>query len=284
MKNFRIFLIAMLFLASGCFLTGNKNIIPPPVDLNIPAIGEGVTEKASLINEKAASVKADAYASKVLAGEIEKKTKDNEVKGHATEIKGRSQNQIKNIETIQDALKELSRLNYEILKVQRYLSEVESQNGKLKSENKKLRKDNAKLTKLLDDISLSAQKNMTNILIAIIGTSLIVLAFGIYLLASGKGPKTGMALMISALAMISLSYFMTQYPLVVAIMGGVLFVGFIGSFIYQIVIHKQVIEETTDTVETLKHNDWNDVKDEIKQRHSKHTKKLVNLVKTERTL
>ncbi len=282
MNNFKISIICIMFLLSGCLTT--KDIIPVPADIEVPAVGAGVTESAKIINNETALLRADATATGVLAKEIEKKTKNDEIKDHAVEIKGRSDNQLKSIETVQDALKELSKLNYQILTINRYLQEVKTQNSNLKHENKEYRSEVTKMKEQLESMTLQAQKGFKTMWMIVGFVCVVILGVGIYLMVSQNAPKIGMAMVGSALMLISISYFMAQYPVVVAVFGGVIFVGFLISLVYQLFVHKKVIEETTDTVELLKENNWSDIKDAIKKNHSSNTKKIVNLIKTKKAL
>jgi ABC-type multidrug transport system fused ATPase/permease subunit len=260
----------------------SPNIIQPPTEFKAPELADGVGGNTATINQSNSEIRADATATGVLADEIKNKTKNDEVKGHAEEIKTRVENQLKNITTIDDAVKELNKLHYKILTINRYLFEVEEQNKKLKKLNEDLKKENSELNKSMSALSLQSEKKMMNVLIVVGVVCIFLLGGGIYLTVSGNAPKTGMGLIASSLLMISLTYFMRQQPMIVGIVGGVIFIGFMIVMIYMLWTHKKALFETTDTVEKLKHGDWAELKDEIVKGHSKHTKKLVNEAKGKR--
>jgi hypothetical protein len=142
----------------------------------------------------------------------------------------------------------------------------------------------AKQTKELADYETGMKARQQKIWLAVTGFSVILLVLGIFLVLYGEMRKLGMTLVICSLTLTCVSYFMVQYVVIVAWIGGGLLFLVIAALLYSIVVNRKALFETVKTVDALKPAGWKEGKQEaikakVRGIQSPSTTKLIDKVR-----
>jgi len=174
---------------------------------------------------------------------------------------------------------DLNKLNNEIKDINEKIDASTSNNEELK---KQIEQKDKEILECKDDIKRKHQM----IWVGVSAFSALMMVIGVLLAVFGSSPKTGISLTISSMTLSGISYFMSQYVFLIAIIGGIIFVG---SFLYTIYViqkHRKGLEEVVPSFEAVKNKDWttSDVKDEVNKLQSPQTKELIKEIKTKQGL
>lgn len=298
MKNLKIAILLLpLFILSqiGCTLFTNKewkvDKVPKELDVvslknDITGISNDISTGHSLAAIKSITIGAHAenimrVTDERLAGDTKDEDEWKMVKNNSSAIIQDVTKQQKILNDSRDAIVKLSKLNYNMLVLKRHLKAIEVNNKAYIEDNKNLRSiiydisDELKLIK--SDITTKTQ----NMWLYISGLCAIGLIAGIAMVVYGM-KKSGITLLGGSLLLLSVAYFVSTYPWVLVIVGGIVVVGVLGFTIYEFSTTHNALEETVMTVETAKHRKWDDAKRLIKKMkvQSKNTKDMIGKIKS----
>jgi len=281
----KLTLLFIVFLLAGCLSVGD--LPEPPKQLDVPVVEKGIAKSVQDIGKAVHKTKAAATENEILATEIEKTSENETIKRYSTKIAGNSADQISNMDIASSSIEELTELSYQIQLMQKWVKNVKTQYDIMEDQNEDMRAQVADMKKMLTDISLQTDKNFAIIMnvIMILGGGIFVggiamLAWGLY---TGSGMvKTGMLFAGIGIAVLSSAYFMGSNPVAVLVIGGVCVLGLIIYLIVLLYRHRHALEETVESMETVKKHGWTRAKEKIN--HSNFTKHLVHEAKIKKDI
>jgi len=273
------FVFICLFLV-GCLSTRKLPELPP--DIKPPQIEKGVANAVKTLDKSVGIAKAITNENEILANEITKTSKDNTIKRHSTKISGNSKQVITKLDEATKSIDELIELNYQLSLMNKYLKDIDKQHKQVLKQNKELRKELDKANKMLTDIAMKTDENFAVIMRILMGIGAAGIVAGVAMIAWGIYTKSGFintGFLICAISIVVLSsaYFMGSNPIVVAIIGGISVIGIVIYLVILLYRHRAALEETVESMETVKKHGWKNGKEKINQ--SIFTREIVNEAK-----
>jgi GTPase SAR1 family protein len=201
-----------------------------------------------------------------------------EIDDYAENIDKKQRDIIKSTTKLDEATRGLSRVDIELMGVNQYLKDVAKNNGDLHDQNAKLQKQHTKGQEELREYEEGVAAQNNKIWMGIVSGCALFAALGVAI-AIWVNPKIGIGITSACLIMSSIAYFMAKFAWIVAIVGGVLFLGGVVWALWFFVIHKKALVESTISMETLKHKDWDEAKDTIANVQSTSTASLIRDLK-----
>lgn len=270
----------ILCILSTIFIIGCKTDEPDiPARIHPKKLQGNLTEEIKTIRTETENISNAATNSKLSANEIYSNS------ATSTDSKKLASDIIENLDKILKSSLELNNTT-------RGLSEVDIELGNLAAYLKEINKNNEDLHQSNDDLAkiiatrdeeikkyrdgVEAQNN--KIWMGIVGLCALFAAAGVAI-AIWVNPRVGIGITAASLLLSSIAYFMAKYALIVAYIGGALFVSCIIWAIYYFIIHKKALIESAITVEALKVSPWDVAKTQISNVQSNSTKDLIKSIK-----
>ncbi len=274
----RVFTITTLIIYMICSISCSSiaifrkpYIVPPkPVQVSAPDFSENIYKRTKEISNSSTKLDVNNGKLNILLDGL-KTAESKEVRDKVlTEIASIVESNTINIDKLEENVKPLVDIAYELNYLNKYIKEIEEQNGKILLENTELRKNIKGLNDKIYNLESEGQAWYQKLWIGLAFLGLLGIVFGAVTIKTA--PKTGASLIGGSIVIISLSYFAQQYAWIIMIIGGVGVFTFIGIFVYNLFIHKKTIQEK----EIITHKINN--KEEFKEEEflSKSTQKIIN--------
>jgi hypothetical protein len=292
MKNIAFMTILLVFLAGCNHLDRDENGIDVPTPNITPTeLQDNLNKEIKTITSEANSIRTEAIESSAAATSIDiSTTKPNvsnpqtvagilaEANRLAKEIKESQNTILESAKELDASTKNLTRVDIELMGVHKYLNDVRAENLEILAAMETVKKENEELSALVGDFESGAKAAQQEIWMWIVGICALGLGVGV-VLAIWVDPKLGVGVAAASLTVAAIAYFMAEYALIVAIVGGCIFLGFIAYAISIFVEHKKALVESAMTVEMTKNGEWDEVKGGVTNVQSNSTRKLINDIK-----
>jgi hypothetical protein len=284
--------ILLVFLAGCNHLDRDENGIDVPTPNITPTeLQDNLNKEIKTITSEANSIRTEAIESSAAATSIDiSTTKPNvsnpqtvagilaEANRLAKEIKESQNTILESAKELDASTKNLTRVDIELMGVHKYLNDVRAENLEILAAMETVKKENEELSALVGDFESGAKAAQQEIWMWIVGICALGLGVGV-VLAIWVDPKLGVGVAAASLTVAAIAYFMAEYALIVAIVGGCIFLGFIAYAISIFVEHKKALVESAMTVEMTKNGEWDEVKGGVTNVQSNSTRKLINDIK-----
>jgi hypothetical protein len=292
MKNIAFMTILLVFLAGCNHLDRDENGIDVPTPNITPTeLQDNLNKEIKTITSEANSIRTEAIESSAAATSIDiSTTKPNvsnpqtvagilaEANRLAKEIKESQNTILESAKELDASTKNLTRVDIELMGVHKYLNDVRAENLEILAAMETVKKENEELSALVGDFESGAKAAQQEIWMWIVGICALGLGVGV-VLAIWVDPKLGVGVAAASLTVAAIAYFMAEYALIVACVGGCIFLGFIAYAISIFVEHKKALVESAMTVEMTKNGNWDEVKGGVQNVQSNSTRKLINEIK-----
>ena len=286
MKNIGI-ILGSLFIFVGCDHLDGDNL--PPGGVPPQKIQKDIQEEVKIIGEETNKIYDGATDSRQKIGEALTIARSGTTPERIDQILGdldkllvqvdeNQENIIQSTIKIVQSTSDLTKINIELEKINTYLDEVDKSNKALKKDNDELRKDNEAKVQEIKEFEEGVKAANNKIWMGIVGLCALGAAIGVAL-AIWVSPKVGIGITVGSLMLSSIAYFMAQYAMIVAIVGGCVFLGGVIWALYTFIVHKKALVESAISMEALKHKDWDEVKESIKDLQSNTTASLIRDIK-----
>lgn len=267
---FNLILFCNLVLLLGCKTTQIETSLLPAVPV-LNANHKSIQERAKLVRTQSL-----AHSSRINAQTERIKTTINlaetpamaipEIEDAVADIQRSAEALQNECGNLDDIVSETIRVECEMAQVKIFLSESE----KLDKEVIKLREENERLLS-------SATKTHQRIWMIASGVGGVIFFIGIAMVVMGMR-KLGGTAVVMGLIMTSVGYFMAKYAFIVAIVGGVIFVGIFIFVARRYFLNRLALKDAVIATNLLKRNcsDWDDRKKDIGELQDPKSIKIID--------
>ncbi len=271
-KIFYLMLISNSLLLCGCKTTQVETALLPavPVLTNHKSIQEDA--KHIKLQNLAHSSRINAQTERITATIKMAETPDKAI----PEIEDAIADIQRSAETLQEENGRLDNLVSETIRVESEMAQVKT----FLSESQRLEKEIIKLRQENEALLSSATKTHQRIWMVASGVGGVILIIGIAMVVMGMR-KLGASIIITGFLITSLSYFMAKYAFIVAIVGGVIFVGIFLFVSRRYFLNQLALKDTITTTNLLKQDcpNWDIRRNEISQLQDPKSIKIIDEIR-----